>query len=134
MISAQQKCSIPTLAPPALLVTCQQPGVYLVSVMEWSVGDIPVQSKYISYSRKVKHNLNTNLYPSYRSCVKFERNLTFSPLPVRLVEERDAHLCWGLSSGKVLLLGGWSSPNSTERVSADGSSSSADFTLPYDTQ
>ena len=59
-VSAQQKCSIPSLAPPALLVTCQQPDMALVSVMEWSVGDIPVQSKYISYSREVKHNLNTN--------------------------------------------------------------------------
>ena len=48
--SAQQKCSIPTLAPPALLVTCQQLGLSLVSVMEWSVGDILIPSKYISYS------------------------------------------------------------------------------------
>ena len=131
--SAQQKCSIPSLPPPALLVTFQQPGVALVSVTEWSVGDIPVQSKYISYSRKVKHNLNTNLYPSYRSCVKFEANGTFTPLPVSLVEERQQHLCWGLPSGEVLLLGG-GSLTTTERVSTDGSSSSADFTLPYDTR
>ena len=132
--SAQQKCTIPTLTPPALLVTCQQPGMALVSVTEWSVGDIPVQSKYISYSRKVKHNLNTNLYPSYRSCVKFEADGTFTPLPVRLVEERAGHLCWGLPSGEVLLLGGYSSRKATERVTADGSSSSSDFTLPYDTR
>ena len=133
-ISAQQKCTIPTLAPPALLVTCQQPGDSLVSVTEWSVGDFPVQSKYISYSRKVKHNLNINHYPSYRSCVKFQGNGTFTPLPVRLVEERVGHLCWGLPSGEVLLLGGYGSPTTTERVHTDGSSSSADFTLPYDTR
>ena len=132
-VSAQQKCTIPTMAPPALLVTCQQPGVPLVSVTEWSVGDFPVQSKYISYSRKLKHNLNTNLYPSYRSCVKFEANGTFTPLPVSLVQERRQHLCWGLPSGEVLLLGGYDSRTTTERISADGSSSSADFTLPYDT-
>ena len=132
-LSAQQKCTIPTLAPPALLVTCQQPDIGLVSVTEWSVGDIPVQSKYISYSRKVKHNLNTNLYPSYRSCVKFEADGTFTPLTVSLVKERSYHTCWSLPSGEVLLLGGWGSPTTTERVSADGSSSSADFTLPYNT-
>ena len=133
-VSAQQKCSIPSLAPPALLVTCQQAGVALVSVIEWSVGDSPVQSKYISYSRKVKHNLNTNLYPSFRSCVKFEDNGTFTPLSVSLVVERVGHLCWGLPSGEVLLLGGSGSPATAERVSTDGSSSSADFTLPYDTR
>ena len=51
-LSAQQKCTIPTLEPPALLVTCQQPGMSLVSVMEWSVGESLKQSKYTSYSRK----------------------------------------------------------------------------------
>ena len=133
-ISAQQKCTIPTLAPPALLVNYQLSDMALVSVTEWSVGDIPVQSKYISYSRKVRHNLNTNLYPSYRSCVKFEGNGTFTPLPVRLEEARYRHLCWSLPSGEVLLMGGWRSKTTTERVHTDGSSSSADFTLPYDTR
>ena len=51
-LSAQQKCTIPTLEPPALLVTCQQPGVSLVSVTEWSVGVYLIPSKYTSYSRK----------------------------------------------------------------------------------
>ena len=54
--SAQQKCTIPSLAPPALLVTCQQYGVALVSVMEWPVGDILIPSKYISHS--IKRNLS----------------------------------------------------------------------------
>ena len=79
--------------------------------------------------KKVKHKK----YPSSQSCVKFESNGTFTPLPVSLTEERDAHLCWSLPSGEVLLLGGFRSPTTTERVSTDGSSSSADFTLPYDT-
>ena len=61
-ISAQQKCSIPSLAPPALLVTCQA-GVSLVSVTEWSVGEMLNPSKYISYFilKKVKHSLSINI-------------------------------------------------------------------------
>ena len=134
-LSSQQKCTIPTLAQPALLMTCHQPEVTLVSVMEWSVGDIPIPSKYTNIIlKKVKHNSNTNKYPIYRSCAKFESNGTFTPLPVSLVEERVGHLCWGLPSGEVLLLGGSGSPATAERVSTDGSSSSADFTLPYDTR
>ena len=39
-----------------------------------------------------------------------------------------------LPAGEVLLLGGLHSSTSTERVSADGSSSSTDFTLPYETE
>ena len=129
-VSAQQKCTIPTLAQPALLMTCHQPGVTLVSVMEWSVGDIPIPSKYTNIIlKKVKHNSNTNKYPSSRSCAKFESNGTFTPLPVSLVEDRAQHLCWSLPSGEVLLLGGSNSDSSTERVSADGSSSSEDFKL-----
>ena len=132
-LSSQQKCTIPTLAPPALLVTCHQLGLSLVSVTEWSVEEIQVPSKYrYIIIKKVKPHSNTNKYP--RSCVKFGGNGTFTPLPVSLVEERISHLCWSLPSGEVLLLGGWSSPTTTERVSADGSSSSADFTLPYDTR
>ena len=51
-LSAQQKCTIPTMAPPALLVTCQLPDMALVSVTEWSVGEGLKSSKYILYSRK----------------------------------------------------------------------------------
>ena len=134
-ISAQQKFTIPTLEPPALLVTCHQLGLSLVSVMEWPVEDIQIPSKYTNIIlKKVKPHSNTKKYPSYRSCVKFEGNGTFTALPVSLVEERYAHLCWGLPSGEVLLMGGWSSLTTTERVSTDGSSSSPDFTLPYDTR
>ena len=70
-------------------------------------------------------------YPSLRSCVQFEPNGTFSPSAVTLLEKRVQHLCWGLPTGEVLLLGGYYSgvENTTERVSADGSYSTPDFTL-----
>ena len=71
--------------------------------------------------------------PSYKSCEKFDGISAFEELPVILGERRNKHLCWGLPSGEVLLLGGEESPTSTELVSADGTSSSASFTLPYDT-
>ena len=72
---------------------------------------------------------------AYKTCERFDGISTFTKLPVRLAERRVHHLCWGLKSGDVLLLGGWGSPygssSNTERVSADGSSSSLDFKLPY---
>ena len=69
---------------------------------------------------------------AYKSCERFQaRNSSFILLPVKLVERRVNHLCWGLKSGDVLLLGGSSSETTTERVSADGSSSKLDFKLPY---
>ena len=66
-----------------------------------------------------------------KSCEKFDGISSFTSLPVRLVKERNNHLCWGLKSGDVLLLGGYHSHTTTERVSADGSSSKLDFKLPY---
>ena len=66
-----------------------------------------------------------------RSCEMFDGNTTFKVLPVRLVEKRGRHICWGLKTGDVLLLGGSFSPKTTEKVAADGSSSSLDFKLPY---
>ena len=68
------------------------------------------------------------------SCEKFDGISSFTSLPVRLVKARYDHLCWGLESGDVLLLGGHHSPTTTERVSADGSSSALDFKLPYKTR
>ena len=134
-LSAQQKCTIPTLAPPALLVTCHQLGLSLVYVTGWSVGDIQKPSKYTNFLfKKVEPHSNTNKYPSSLSCVKFESKGAFTKLPVSLVEQRYIHLCWSLPSGEVLLLGGYGSPTTTERVSTDGSSSSVNFTLPYDTR
>ena len=78
-----------------------------------------------------------------RSCEKFDGEYRFTPLPVKLVQPRVGHLCWGLKTGDVLLLGGmvggqWDDQGlgrldgarkTTERVSADGSSSSLDFEL-----
>ena len=137
-LSSQQKSTIHTLAPPALLVTCHQLGLSLVSVTEWSVGEmgfIQIPSKYTNIIlKKGKPHSNAYKYPSYRSCVKFGGNGTFTSLPVSMVEERTSHLCWGLPSGEVLLIGGWRSPTTTERVSTDGSSSSADFNLSYSTE
>ena len=66
-----------------------------------------------------------------KSCEKFDGISSFTSLPLRLVRDRYDHLCWGLKSGDVLLLGGWNSEKTTERVSADGSSSKLDFKLPY---
>ena len=66
-----------------------------------------------------------------KSCEKFDGISSFTSLPVRLVKDRNNHLCWGLKSGDVLLLGGYHSQTTTERVSADGSSSKLAFKLPY---
>ena len=69
---------------------------------------------------------------AYKTCERFDGISTFTKLPVRLVERRFNHLCWGLKSGDVLLIGGLvQRPPNTERVSRDGSSSSLDFNLPY---
>ena len=70
-----------------------------------------------------------------RTCEKFDGISSFTSLPVRLVGQRWSHSCWGLKSGDVLLLGGYYGDTETaERVSADGSSSSFAFKLPYKTQ
>ena len=66
-----------------------------------------------------------------KSCEKFDGKASFTSLPVKLVKDRSWHLCWGLKSGDVLLLGGLERRRSTERVSADGSYSKLDFKLPY---
>ena len=55
-MARQQKFTILTMAPPALLVTCQlememEDGA-LVSVTKWSVEGIQVPSKYILNSSK----------------------------------------------------------------------------------
>ena len=97
------------------------------------VGDLP-------QTRRDTQMCNSMLCGGYgspepdRSCEMFDGSYSFTRLPVTLVERRDDHLCWGLKSGEVILLGGSSSKRTTERVSADGSSSSADFSLPYDTE
>ena len=63
-----------------------------------------------------------------RSCEKFYGK-NFELLPVSLLEPRKFHLCWGLKSGEVILLGGEGSSTTSEVVSADGTSSSLSFGL-----
>ena len=97
------------------------------------VGDIPTASRLGSLC----NNMYCGGHPHFftTSCVRFHGNGTFTQLPVTMVKSRDYHICWGLSSGEVILMGGLNSDckTTTERVSADGSSSSPDFNLPYDT-
>ena len=76
---------------------------------------------------------------SLRSCLMLNP-LTgdFTPTSVTLREGRHGHLCWDVEgeNGPTLLMGGIiysGSECSTELVSSDGSSSSADFTLEYKT-
>ena len=59
----------------------------------------------------------------------------FTPTSVSLREKRYGHLCWDVEgeNGPTLLMGGYYSERSTELVSSDGSSSSANFYLRYDT-
>ena len=97
------------------------------------VGDLPQPR----YNAPICSNLfcgGSGSPDSKRSCDKFDGSYSFTRLPVTLVEQRHFHLCWGLKSGEVILLGGRDSQRTTEKVSADGSSSSASFSLPYDTQ
>ena len=69
-----------------------------------------------------------------RSCIKLDPLTgSWSDTSVSLAEERRFHLCWAGEGDAILLIGGWASPRSTELVSPDGVSSSASFTLPYNT-
>ncbi len=60
----------------------------------------------------------------------------FNPTAVELGVKRYNHLCWDVEGedGPTLLMGGDYSPRTTEFVSQDGSSSSANFTLTYYTR
>ena len=104
-----------------------------------SVGDLPETRAWAPMC----HNIfcggssflgSTSTSTSTRSCDMFDGISTFKRSNVTLVEKREDHLCWGLKSGEVILLGGSHSTRTTERVSADagGLSSSADFSLQYD--
>jgi len=58
--------------------------------------------------------------------------ITGSTGSVKLRQERWQHMCWSLpGDDKILLLGGWGSPTTTEIVSESTSSDS--FRLPYQT-
>ena len=70
-----------------------------------------------------------------RSCLKLDfLTGVFNTTSVSLVEDRTYHQCWDVEGEGVLLIGGSFSPRSTELVSPDGSSSTANFTLPYKTR
>ena len=92
------------------------------------IGDLPVAT----YFSTLCGNLVCGGDKTTNSCSRFNAEGIFTALSVTLIEARRNHLCWGLPSGDVLLLGGRDSGSTTERVSADRSSSSADFNLPYD--
>jgi len=99
------------------------------------IGDLPVVATGLSLCG----NLACGGHNSLKSCSLFDGAGTFTALTVTLREQRAGHLCWQLQSGSVLLLGDSSSTSitsnsgsTTERLSADGLSSTADFNLPYD--
>ena len=72
-----------------------------------------------------------------RSCLKLDPQTgVFTSTSVSLEEERALHQCWDVKGegGPILLIGGGYSPRSTELVSPDGSTSTANFTLQYDTR
>ena len=93
------------------------------------IGDLPVATDTLSLCGNLACGGRAS---QEKSCSRFDGAGTFTALSVTLKQERKEHLCWELQSGSVLLLGGYGSPGSTERLSADGTSSEADFNLPYD--
>ena len=93
------------------------------------VGDLPQARNYGSLCNSVY----CGGVGGERSCVKLEGG-TFSHMSVTLVQRRKEHICWGLPSGEILLMGGYSSSSkTTEKLSSDGSSSSPDFDLANST-
>ena len=69
---------------------------------------------------------------TYQSCERIT-GTEVSPLPsLTLTEKRAVHLCWKLPGDKILLLGGYYSPTTTEIIS--GTSSFASFQLAYNTR
>ena len=64
-----------------------------------------------------------------RSCLKFGSS-GFVKTTVSLKQKRDRHLCWNVPKG-ILLLGGKSSPSTTELVLRDGSASVMEFGLTH---
>ena len=67
-----------------------------------------------------------------RNCIKFEAG-SWTTLTDNLVEERYGHSSWITSNGDILLMGGYSSPTTTEIVYQNGTSIRS-FDLKYDTR
>ena len=103
-----------------------------------SLPDLPGEGRHwiVQCGRLICGGLSSSS-ESERSCLKLNP-LTgvFTPTSVTLVEERLGHLCWDFEGegGLNLLLGGIRSPRSTEMVTSYGLSSSANFSLQYDTR
>ena len=76
-----------------------------------------------------EHTLCGGLLCSEKSCLKLGPS-GFVKTTVSLQQHRTYHLCWNVREG-VLLLGGESSPSTTELVQVDGSSSVSNFDLSY---
>ena len=68
-------------------------------------------------------------YATGKSCLKLGP-AGFVKATVSLQQSRRYHLCWNVPEG-VLLLGGQSSPSSTELVLRDGSASVSEFKLTH---
>jgi len=70
-----------------------------------------------------------------KSCLKMSSRGSFSPVPVSLLQSREAHLCWSLpgGGGDVMLLGGYNSPNTTEVISSNFNSTKPSWNLKYKT-
>ena len=68
-------------------------------------------------------------YETGKSCLKLGPS-GFVKATVTLQKRRNSHLCWNLPEG-VLLLGGDSSPSTTELVLRDGSASVVEFGLTH---
>ena len=92
------------------------------------IGDLPVATDTLSLCGNLACGGRAS---QEKSCSRFDGAGTFTALSVTLKQSRKEHLCWQLQSGFVLLLGGRLSRSTTERLSADGASSTADFNLPY---
>ena len=103
-----------------------------ISGRSCQIGDIPKATDGLTLCG----NIACGGWQADKSCSLFDGAGTFTALSVTLREQRAGHLCWQLQSGEVLLLGGvhqgaWLT---TERLAADGSSSTDDFNLPYSIQ
>jgi len=80
---------------------------------------------------RYQHSSCAGLVCGGRSCEKIT-GTEVSALPsLTLRQRRQYHICWTLPGDNIMLLGGLSSPNTTEIVT--GSSSTEGFTLPYRT-
>jgi len=81
------------------------------------------------------HSHCGNLLCNLQSCLKMNPTGSFSPASVSLLQERMAHICWSLpgGEGEVMLMGGLSSPTTTEIVSADSSSTKPSWDLKFRT-